>query len=57
MGILEEYSFPVIDPTKPAFKAQKLSCAVMVGELRDYNLNDLGTGKTRCALWSFQLIR
>jgi SNF2 family DNA or RNA helicase len=57
MGILEEYSFPVIDPTKPAFKAQKLSCAVMVGELRDYNLNDLGTGKTRCALWSFDYLR
>ena len=57
MGILEEYNFPVVDPKKPAFKIQKKSCAVMVGELRDYNLNDLGTGKTRCALWSYDYLR
>jgi SNF2 family DNA or RNA helicase len=57
MGILDEYNFPVVDPKKPAFAIQKRSCAVMVGELRDYNLNDLGTGKTRCALWSFDYLR
>jgi SNF2 family DNA or RNA helicase len=57
MGILNEYHFPVVDPKKPAFGIQKKSCAVMVGELRDYNLNDLGTGKTRCALWSFDYLR
>jgi SNF2 family DNA or RNA helicase len=57
MGILEEYNFPVVNKNKPAFKIQKQSCAVMVGELRDYNLNDLGTGKTRCALWSFDYLR
>ena len=37
MGILDEYHFPVVDPKKPAFAIQKKSCAVMVGELRDYN--------------------
>ena len=57
MGILEEYNFPTVDPKKPAFKIQKQSCAVMVGENRDYNLNDLGTGKTRCALWSYDYLR
>jgi SNF2 family DNA or RNA helicase len=56
-NILTDYNFPVIDPTKPAFEIQKKSCAVMVGELRDYNLNDLGTGKTRCALWSYDYLR
>jgi SNF2 family DNA or RNA helicase len=57
MSILTEYHFPVVDPKKPAFDIQKKSCAVMVGEYRDYNLNDLGTGKTRCALWSFDYLR
>jgi SNF2 family DNA or RNA helicase len=51
------YSFPSIDPTKPAFKIQKQTVEMIVKEKRCYVLNDLGTGKTRCALWAYDYLK
>jgi len=55
--ILTQYDFPVLDPTKPAFSVQKNTCAVLTTNQRGYVLNELGTGKTRCALWAFDFLR
>jgi SNF2 family DNA or RNA helicase len=55
--ILTDYDFPVSDPTKPAFKVQKLTCALLTTKRRGYVLNDIGTGKTRCILWSFDFLQ
>src|SRR5208283_1116188 len=56
-GILDDYSFPVSDPTKPAYRAQKITCALLTTKQRAYVLNDVGTGKTRCVLWSYDYMR
>src|SRR5215471_303324 len=55
--ILKEYNFPTVDPKKPAFKVQKITAAMLTTEKRGYVLNDLGTGKTRCVLWTFDYLR
>jgi len=55
--ILSDYHFPVSDPSKPAFRVQKLTCALLTTRRRAYVLNDIGTGKTRCILWSFDFMR
>ena len=52
-SILNDYDFPVIDPTKPPFRVQKLTCALLSSKQRGYVLNDIGTGKTRCVLWTY----
>lgn len=55
--ILSQYDFPVMDKTKPAFFVQKQTCAMLTTHKRAYVLNELGTGKTRCALWAFDYLR
>lgn len=55
--ILNEYDFPVSDPAKPAFHVQKITCSMLANDRRAYVLNDLGTGKTRCVLWTFDFLR
>jgi len=47
--ILVNYDWP--GPQKP-FDVQKKTCAMMTMNERAYVLNDMGTGKTRSALWS-----
>jgi SNF2 family DNA or RNA helicase len=56
-SILSDYSFPVSDKTKPAFKVQKLTCELLTTRRRAYVLNDIGTGKTRCILWSYDYMK
>lgn len=55
--ILTQYKFPVRDPSKPAFMAQKITCALLTIDSRAYVLNELGTGKTRCILWAYDFLR
>lgn len=55
--VLTEYHFPVSDLTKPAYEVQKYTSALMVENNRAYVLNDIGTGKTRCALWAYDYLR
>lgn len=55
--ILNDYAFPVRDPTKPAFNVQKITCSMLVNDKRGYVLNALGTGKTRCVLWTYDFLR
>lgn len=38
------------------FKTQKVTCCMMTANRRAYVLNDMGTGKTRCPLWSFDYL-
>lgn len=47
--ILHNYDWPGFQ--KP-FDVQKKTCAMMTMNQRAYVLNDMGTGKTRAALWS-----
>lgn len=54
--ILNDYAFPVRDPTKPAFNVQKITCSMLAKDKRGYVLNALGTGKTRCVLWTFDYL-
>jgi len=55
--ILSQYDFPTVDPMKPAFQVQKLTCAMMTINTHAYVLNDLGTGKTRCVLWAYDFLK
>jgi SNF2 family DNA or RNA helicase len=36
---------------------QKLTCALLTTKQRAYVLNDIGTGKTRCVLWSYDFLK
>ena len=56
-SILDDYDFPVSDPTKPAFRVQKLTTVLLTTKQRGYVLNDIGTGKTRCVLWAYDYMR
>ena len=47
--ILVNYDWP---GPQPPFDVQKKTCAMMTMNERAYVLNDMGTGKTRSALWS-----
>lgn len=51
---LTQYDFPA---SKPAFQAQRVTVGMMTTEPRDYVLNGIGTGKTRCVLWAFDYLR
>lgn len=51
--ILCNYDWP--GPQKP-FDVQKKTCAMMTMNERGYVLNDMGTGKTRSALWSIDYL-
>lgn len=52
--VLTQYEFPA---SKPAFQAQRTTVAMMTTEPRNYVLNGIGTGKTRCVLWAFDYLR
>lgn len=39
------------------FEIQRRTCEMMTENPRSYVLNSMGTGKTRCALWSFDFLR
>lgn len=39
------------------FDIQLRTCEMMTENLRSYVLNSMGTGKTRCALWSFDYLK
>lgn len=39
------------------FEAQRQTCAMMTTNTAAYVLNGMGTGKTKCALWSFDFLR
>lgn len=52
--ILSQYAFP---SHKPAFEVQKKTCALLTMAARAYVLNGMGTGKTRCPIWSFDYLK
>jgi SNF2 family DNA or RNA helicase len=52
--VLSQYDFPA---SKPAFATQKATVGMMTTEPRDYVLNSIGTGKTRCVLWAYSYLK
>jgi len=52
--IAEHYDYP--GPQRP-FLVQKLTTAMMTMQPRMFVLNDMGTGKTRCAIWSYDFLK
>jgi SNF2 family DNA or RNA helicase len=52
--ILEYYDWENVDP--PPFAIQKITAALMTSSRRCYILNDMGTGKTRAALWAWRYL-
>lgn len=54
--MLVHYAWPgPVD--QPPFKIQKATACMMTANARAYNLNGIGTGKTRCALWAWDYLR
>lgn len=51
--ILHQYNWPGL---QPPFEVQKKTCAMMTQNTRAYVLNDMGTGKTRAALWAIDYL-
>lgn len=39
------------------YDVQKVTCSLLTSNPRAYVLNDMGTGKTKCALWAFDYLR
>lgn len=54
--ILTQYDFPMKPGEKP-FEVQKKTCALLTMAQRAYVLNGMGTGKTKCAIWSFLYLK
>ncbi|HLZ24525.1 MAG TPA: DEAD/DEAH box helicase [Ktedonobacterales bacterium] len=54
--ILTYYDWPH-PPGKPPFEKQRITAALMTTCPRAYNLNGMGTGKTRTTLWSFDHLK
>jgi SNF2 family DNA or RNA helicase len=54
--ILTHYEWPH-PASQPPFEAQKRTAALLTTATRAYVLNDLGTGKTRAALWAWDYLR
>lgn len=54
--IVAHYEWPH-PPGKPPFDVQKKTCAMLTMSTRAYVLNGMGTGKTACALWSWDYLR
>jgi SNF2 family DNA or RNA helicase len=52
---MEYYDWDSMDP--PAFEAQKITGGLVTMYKRAYVLNDMGTGKTRTALWAFDWLK
>lgn len=54
--VLTQYDFPM-QSGFTAFDVQKKTCALLTMAQRAYVLNGMGTGKTKCALWSFDYLK
>lgn len=54
--ILTQYEFPQT-VGKPPFMVQKKTAALLTMAQRAYVLNGMGTGKTKCAIWSFLYLK
>jgi SNF2 family DNA or RNA helicase len=54
--ILYHYDWPSADGAKP-FAIQQDTAALATSHQRAYILNDMGTGKTRAALWAWHYLR
>jgi len=54
--IVEHYDFPSADGKRP-FDKQVLTAASMTMNPYSYVLNDMGTGKTKACIWSFDWLR
>lgn len=54
--ILSQYDFPQT-VNKPAFEVQKKTAAMLTMAQRGYVLNGMGTGKTKCAIWSYLYLK
>src|SRR5262245_54892100 len=54
--IVEHYGFPSADGRKP-FGKQILTAALMTMHARCYGLNDMGTGKTKAAIWAHDYLQ
>src|SRR5688500_16931119 len=54
--IIEHYGFPSADGKRP-FDKQVLTAASMTMNSRSYVLNDMGTGKTKAAIWAFDYLQ
>lgn len=56
--ILSYYDFAgALNSPRPPFSSQKATCASMTAYPRSYVLNDMGTGKTKAALWAWDYLR
>jgi len=53
--ILSYYNFPH-PADQPPFGVQKATCAMLTSNTHAYVLNDMGTGKTRAALWAWDYL-
>jgi SNF2 family DNA or RNA helicase len=54
--VLSQYDFPM-QQGYSAFDVQKKTCALLTMAQRAYVLNGMGTGKTKCAIWSFDYLK
>jgi hypothetical protein len=54
--VLSQYDWPA-PADQPPFDVQRRTVAMMTTNQRAYNLNGMGTGKTRCALWAFDYLK
>lgn len=54
--ILTEYDWPIVNGFAP-FDAQRYTAALITTNARSFVLNDLGTGKTRAALFAWDFLR
>jgi len=54
--IMSQYTFPMGNGNPP-FEVQKKTCALLTMAERAYVLNGMGTGKTKCAIWSFDYLK
>lgn len=54
--ILSQYTYPM-QMGREAFDVQKKTCALLTMAQRAYVLNGMGTGKTKCALWSYDYLK
>lgn len=52
----EEYNWPMKDKTKTPFDHQKETVKFLVSYKGNFNLSDIGTGKTLSALWATDLL-
>lgn len=54
--VLSQYAFP--HPAgEPPYDKQRRTVAMLTLNRRAYNLNGMGTGKTRCTLWAYDYLR